>query len=86
MTASGGLTEALGGGWDASQLPSPVQLPLITASSVIDGPPLYGQSTNRHLDYFGTELTRRMASVTSAVTMIKPTTEQMTTVNISWRF
>jgi NodT family efflux transporter outer membrane factor (OMF) lipoprotein len=26
MTASGGLIEALGGGWDASQLPSPVQL------------------------------------------------------------
>ena len=26
MTASGGLIEALGGGWDASQLPSPAQL------------------------------------------------------------
>jgi NodT family efflux transporter outer membrane factor (OMF) lipoprotein len=26
MTASGGLIEALGGGWDASQLPSPTQL------------------------------------------------------------
>jgi NodT family efflux transporter outer membrane factor (OMF) lipoprotein len=26
MTASGGLIEALGGGWDASQIPSPVQL------------------------------------------------------------
>ena len=26
MTASGGLIEALGGGWDASQMPSPQQL------------------------------------------------------------
>jgi outer membrane protein TolC len=26
MTASGGLVEALGGGWNAAQLPSPAQL------------------------------------------------------------